>query len=203
MQTLPRALVASPPHAVLPLGVQMQLRRAALDRDISAIDRITDALVQAGLYRPRSECAWMTRAEIARAVTSKASINAFCAAFRPTEVSIIDSTALLKSSCSMVALLWRLVCGSPSVQPQAGRPPISPGCLPRAAGAPVALASFSSLGVRGFVAWLADAGQATLFGWGVTHVNSMRPQGVGRQWVAQAPSILRVNQCEGLHASAG
>ena len=37
MQTLPRALVASPPHAVLPLGVQMQLRRAALGKDIDAI----------------------------------------------------------------------------------------------------------------------------------------------------------------------
>lgn len=64
MQTLPRALVASPPHAVLPLGVQMQLRRAALNNDISAIDRITDSLVVVGLARPRGECAWMTRAEI-------------------------------------------------------------------------------------------------------------------------------------------
>ncbi len=69
MQTLPRALVASPPHAVLPLGVQMQLRRAALNNDISAIDRFTDTLVQAGLVRPRSDCAWMTRAEISRTLT--------------------------------------------------------------------------------------------------------------------------------------
>jgi len=68
MQTLPRALVAVPPHAVLPLGVQMQLRRAAADRDIAAIDRITDALATTGLVRPRGDCAWMTRAEIARAV---------------------------------------------------------------------------------------------------------------------------------------
>ncbi len=66
MQTLPRALVASPPHAVLPLGVQMQLRRAALGKDIDAIDRITDSLVVAGLCRPRGDCAWMTRAEIGR-----------------------------------------------------------------------------------------------------------------------------------------
>lgn len=68
MQTLPRALVATPSHAVLPLGVQMQLRRAAVDNDITAIDRITDALAQAGLVRPRGECAWMTRAEISRTV---------------------------------------------------------------------------------------------------------------------------------------
>lgn len=66
MQTLPRALVASPPHAVLPLGVQMQLRRAALNNDISAIDAITDSLVAVGLARPRGDCAWMTRAEILR-----------------------------------------------------------------------------------------------------------------------------------------
>ena len=33
MPTLPRALVASPPYAVLPLGVQMQLRRAALGKE--------------------------------------------------------------------------------------------------------------------------------------------------------------------------
>ena len=60
------ALVASPPHAVLPLGVQMQLRRAALGKDIDAIDRITDSLVVVGLCRPRGDCAWMTRAEIGR-----------------------------------------------------------------------------------------------------------------------------------------
>jgi len=69
MQTLPRALVASPPHAVLPLGVQMQLRRAALNNDISAIDAITDSLVTVGLARPRGDCAWMTRAEISRTLT--------------------------------------------------------------------------------------------------------------------------------------
>lgn len=71
-----------------------------------------------------------------------------------------------------------------------------------AVAAKVAAASFSSLGVRGFVAWLADAGRATFFGWGVTHGNSMRLQGVRRHRVARAPSIVRVNQCEGLHASA-
>ena len=60
------ALVASPPHAVLPLGVQMQLRRAALNNDISALDRSADTRVQAGLVRSRSDCAWMTRAEIGR-----------------------------------------------------------------------------------------------------------------------------------------
>lgn len=68
MQSLPRSPVATPPHAVLPLGVQMQLRRAAGDNDIMAIDRITDALAQAGVVRPRGECAWMTRAEISRTV---------------------------------------------------------------------------------------------------------------------------------------
>lgn len=62
--TVSRPLVASPPHAVLPLGVQMQLRRAAIDRDMAAIDAITDALVQVGLVRPRGACEWMTRAEI-------------------------------------------------------------------------------------------------------------------------------------------
>ena len=58
--------VASPPHAVLPIGVQMQLRRAAIDRDMGAIDAITDSLVVVGLARARTECAWMTRAEISR-----------------------------------------------------------------------------------------------------------------------------------------
>ena len=58
--------VASPPHAVLPLGTQMQLRLAAAVRDVAAIDAITDELVQLGLVRPRSDCAWMTRVELAR-----------------------------------------------------------------------------------------------------------------------------------------
>lgn len=69
MQTIHRGQVAAPAHAVLPLGVQMQLRRAAVDRDFTAIDAITDALAQVGLCRPRGDCAWMTRAEIARAVS--------------------------------------------------------------------------------------------------------------------------------------
>jgi hypothetical protein len=67
MQTPSRGLVATPAHAVLPIGVQMQLRRAALDHDHLAIDAITDALARQGLCRPRGDCAWMTRAEIARA----------------------------------------------------------------------------------------------------------------------------------------
>ncbi len=68
MQTTHRGQVATPPHAVLPLGVQMQLRRAAIDRDHAAIDAITDVLARQGLCRPRGDCAWMTRAEIAQAV---------------------------------------------------------------------------------------------------------------------------------------
>lgn len=60
----------TPAHAVLPLGVQMQLRRAAADRDLLKIDSITDALVQVGLVRPRSACAWMTRAEIVSSMQS-------------------------------------------------------------------------------------------------------------------------------------
>ena len=70
MQTNSRAPVASPPHAVLPLGVQMQLRRAAIDRDMVAIDAITDALAVQGLVRPRAACQWMTRAEIVNAMQS-------------------------------------------------------------------------------------------------------------------------------------
>jgi hypothetical protein len=61
--------VASPPHAVLPLGVQMQLRRAGADRDMATIDAITDALAKQGLVRPRGACEWMTRAEIVLAVS--------------------------------------------------------------------------------------------------------------------------------------
>jgi len=61
---------ASPPHAVLPLGVQMQLRRAAADRDLATIDAITDALAKQGAVRPRAACQWMTRAEIVSAMQS-------------------------------------------------------------------------------------------------------------------------------------
>ena len=61
---------ASPPHAVLPLGVQMQLRRAAMAGDLPAIDAITDALAKQGLVRPRGACAWMTRAEILSSMQS-------------------------------------------------------------------------------------------------------------------------------------
>ena len=64
MQTNSRAPVASPAHAVFPIGVQMQLRRAALKGDMVSIDAITDALVRVGLVRPRTACEWMTRAEI-------------------------------------------------------------------------------------------------------------------------------------------
>ena len=70
MQTTPRALVASPPHAVFPIGVQMQLRRAAMNGDMAGIDAITDALVKVGLVRPRGACEWMTRAEIVSAMQS-------------------------------------------------------------------------------------------------------------------------------------
>jgi hypothetical protein len=51
-------------HSVLPLGVQMQLRRAAINGDLAAIDTITDAMAKLGLVRRRTECQWMTRAEI-------------------------------------------------------------------------------------------------------------------------------------------
>ncbi len=51
-------------HSVLPLGVQMQLRRAAINGDLAAIDTITDAMAKLGLVSRRTECQWMTRAEI-------------------------------------------------------------------------------------------------------------------------------------------
>lgn len=70
MQTVPHALPASQPHAVFPLGVQMQLRRAALNGDMVSIDAITDAMVTAGLVRPRTACEWMTRAEIISSMQS-------------------------------------------------------------------------------------------------------------------------------------
>ena len=56
-------------HSVLPPQQQQQLRLAAAVRDYDAIDAITDDLVRMGLCRRRSECAWMTRADIAQAVT--------------------------------------------------------------------------------------------------------------------------------------
>ena len=64
MQTVPHAAPALPPHAVLPIGVQMQLRRAAINADMVSIDAITDSLARVGLVRPRTACEWMTRAEI-------------------------------------------------------------------------------------------------------------------------------------------
>jgi hypothetical protein len=64
MKTHPAGRVATPPHAVLPLGVQMQLRRAAINGDLPGIDAITDSLAKLGLVRPRGACEWMTRAEI-------------------------------------------------------------------------------------------------------------------------------------------
>ena len=57
-------------HFVLPLGAQMQLRRAAIHGDLAAIDTITDAMVKLGLVRPRTECQWMTRAEIISSMQS-------------------------------------------------------------------------------------------------------------------------------------
>ena len=64
----PGAQVAPTAHAVLPIDVQMQLRAAAIRCDLRAIDAITDAMVRAGLARPRSDCQWMTRAEIVGAL---------------------------------------------------------------------------------------------------------------------------------------
>jgi len=58
------------PHALLPLGVQVQLRRAAANRDLAAIDAITDVLARQGAVRPRGACEWMTRAEIVSAMQS-------------------------------------------------------------------------------------------------------------------------------------
>jgi len=68
MQTRKQAQAPGGLHNVLPPQQQQLLRNAAARRDYQAIDAITDDLVRMGLCRRRSDSAWMTRAEIVRAV---------------------------------------------------------------------------------------------------------------------------------------
>lgn len=63
----------------------------------------------------------------------------------------------------MAALLWRLVSGIPSVQPQAGRPPASHGGGSFHAPVPAYPAGHVSSCPRGSVARLAVTGRATFF----------------------------------------